>query len=115
MQFDLVALAYVSQRVNLAYAILMSLVFHVILNIALRCLVLSVLHGLFFNSAALSSPVRNLYVLALPCATHNCLTITFLPCTALPGLVQPCMLGLASDGVCKACTDHKMKVGKFMF
>ena len=68
----------------------MSLEFRVILNIALRCPVLSVLHCLFFNSAALPSPVRNLYVITLPCATLNCLTITFLPCTALLATVQPC-------------------------
>ena len=90
MQFDLVALAYVSQRVNLANAISMSLEFRVILNIALRCPALSVLHCPFFNSDTLPSPVRNLYVLTLPCATLNCLTITYLPFTALTGPVQPC-------------------------
>ena len=84
MHFDHVALAYNSQTVNLANAILLSLDFRVILNIALQCPVLSVLSVLprpLVNSAALPSPVRNVYVLTIPCAIHNCL-----PCTALRDL-----------------------------
>ena len=62
MHFDLVALAYNSQTVKLANAISMSLEFRVILNIALRCPVLSFLPCPFFNSAALPSPFKNDYV-----------------------------------------------------